>query len=114
MGLMQTDGRCSHCGGHQWQWQQCCHGMGWVPILQQQWQWKRMGLMQSNGSVHTEGGWQQQHICIQCEHSRWKINFPLPLPLLNVNGTFNLRRSDIREDSKCDYSGKSWTHKKFK
>ena len=56
MGLMQTDGRCSHCGGHQWQWQQCCHGMGWVPILQQQWQWKRMGLMQSNGSVHTEGG----------------------------------------------------------
>ena len=36
----------------QWQWERCRHGMGYVPI----WQWQRMGLMQSNGGVHTGGG----------------------------------------------------------
>ena len=55
MGLMQTHGGCSHWG-HQWQRQRCHHGMGWVPILQRQWQWQRMGLMESNrGCSHWRG-----------------------------------------------------------
>ena len=66
-------------GGRQWQQQRCHHGMGWVPILQRQWQRKRMGLMQSNGSVHTEGWWQRQHIYI------WMFLAIAAHPLFSVN-----------------------------
>ena len=60
MDLMESN-RGVHTGGRQWQ--RCRQGVGWVPILQRQWQLKRMGLMQLNGSVHTEGRWQWQPIC---------------------------------------------------
>ena len=95
---MQTDGGCSHCGGCQWQRQRCHHGMGWVPILQQQWQFKRMGLMQSSGSVHTEGGGNGNiymyldvscHCCpLQCEHSRRKKN-SVAVAVTQCEQTFN-------------------------
>ena len=69
-----------------WWQQQCSYGTGCVPIWQWQWQrqQQRMGLMESNGDVHTEW-WQRQwqetskYICLtSVTHAKPKEKMAFP------------------------------------